>query len=83
MSIAREFPAAEPRVETGPVQFGNDWPGVFIRGDCAFGYAMCLEQVLQAMGDGEVPHVLFWKQLDGLLHVLRSSTELAPASGAG
>lgn len=25
-----------PRVETGAVQFGNDWPGLFIRGDAAF-----------------------------------------------
>lgn len=24
------------RVETGVVQFGDDWPGVFIRGDDAF-----------------------------------------------
>ena len=23
----------EERVETGAVQFGNDWPGLFIRGD--------------------------------------------------
>jgi hypothetical protein len=21
------------RIETGPLQFGNDWPGVFVRGD--------------------------------------------------
>jgi hypothetical protein len=27
----------ENRVETGAVQFGNDWPGLFIRGDdCIF-----------------------------------------------
>jgi hypothetical protein len=25
----------ESRVETGPVQFGDDWPGIFIRGDNA------------------------------------------------
>lgn len=27
------------RVETGPVQFGDDWPGVFIRGDEALYWA--------------------------------------------
>lgn len=32
-----------PRVETGIVQFDDDWPGVFIRGDNAMHYAMCLE----------------------------------------
>lgn len=28
------------RVETGPVQIGEDWPGVFIRGDQAMMIAM-------------------------------------------
>ena len=23
------------RIETGPVQFGSDWPGLFVRGDDA------------------------------------------------
>ena len=27
------------RVESGPIQFGNDWPGLFMRGDDAFGHA--------------------------------------------
>lgn len=26
------------RVETGPVQFNDDWPGLFIRGDNAVSY---------------------------------------------
>lgn len=30
------------RIETGPVQFGEDWPGVFIRGDNAMGFAAAL-----------------------------------------
>jgi len=29
----RKLPYQEPRVETGPVRFGEDWPGLFIRGD--------------------------------------------------
>jgi hypothetical protein len=32
----RKLPAQDKRVETGPVQFGEDWPGIFIRGDNAF-----------------------------------------------
>lgn len=28
-----------PRLNTGAVQFGSDWPGVFIRGDEAIGLA--------------------------------------------
>jgi hypothetical protein len=29
----RELPAPDDRVETGPVRFGGDWTGLFIRGD--------------------------------------------------
>lgn len=35
--MAPDGPA--PRVESGAVQFGNDWPGLFIRGDDAFDLA--------------------------------------------
>ena len=38
------------RVETGPIQFGDDWPGLFIRGNRAFYYAFRL-----AMQLGKVP----------------------------
>jgi hypothetical protein len=27
------------RMATGPLKLGNDWPGIFIRGDEALGYA--------------------------------------------
>lgn len=33
------------RVETGIVQFGDDWPGTFIRGDTAAGYAAAIDFV--------------------------------------
>jgi hypothetical protein len=36
-----------PRIETGPIQFGDDWPGVFIRGDNAMHYAMLLTFALK------------------------------------
>lgn len=41
----RKLPAVDDRVETGPVQFGDDWPGVFIRGDNAAYFAMALKEV--------------------------------------
>lgn len=47
MSKIRKLPAQQARVETGPVQFGDDWPGVFIRGDNAGYYAMALDALLQ------------------------------------
>lgn len=46
MSALRQFPAQVERVETGPVQFGDDWPGVFIRGDNALTFAISVRNVL-------------------------------------
>ena len=43
---------AAPRVETGAVQFGNDWPGLFVRGDeaiCLALYIGLLEPHLKAL----------------------------------
>lgn len=34
------------RVETGAVQFNEDWPGVFIRGDNAMWYGLNLQRLL-------------------------------------
>lgn len=39
------------RAETGAMQFGDDWPGVFIRGDNAAYYAMQLQAALDAAED--------------------------------
>ena len=37
------------RVETGSLQINDDWPGIFIRGDNALGYAMHLEMAIRAL----------------------------------
>lgn len=42
----RELQDVNDRVETGPIQFGGDWPGTFIRGDRSIYYASCLENHL-------------------------------------
>lgn len=36
-------PEGGGRVETGALQIGNDWPGVFIRGDEAIGLVTLIE----------------------------------------
>lgn len=64
----RKLPTVDDRVETGPVQFGDDWPGVFIRGDNAFGYAMALDAVLNGHDD-PIAKVM----VEGLIGLLRSS----------
>ena len=36
------------RVETGPVQFGKDWPGLFIRGDDCMRMYMDFRHIMEA-----------------------------------
>lgn len=36
----------EKRVESGAIQFGEDWPGLFLRGDNAFAHAMNIHEIL-------------------------------------
>lgn len=43
------------RVETGPVRFGDDWAGVFLRGDYAAPVAMYLRRAADAHERGELP----------------------------
>ena len=57
------------RVETGPIQFGDDWPGVFIRGDNAAGYAQSLEALLNSHPSPNFVHEAVCK---GLIRTLQS-----------
>lgn len=52
----RTFPNDGPRVETGPVRFGDDWPGLFIRGDNAIMFASSLRSMLTHLRN--MPEVL-------------------------
>lgn len=64
----RELPHMTERVETGAVQFGSqDWPGVFIRGDNAFNYAMHLRVLLDG-GDDAISKII----VGNLLNLLGS-----------
>lgn len=45
MSI-RKLPSQDERVETGPLQFGDDWSGFFIRGDDAFALRLAIANVI-------------------------------------
>lgn len=38
-----------PRVPTGAVQFSDDWPGLFVRGDNAFALLLELKQILETL----------------------------------
>jgi hypothetical protein len=68
MTKIRHLPPVDDRVETGPVQFGDDWPGVFIRGDNAAMYAFSLQSLLDGHDDPIAAAVV-----EGLVQTLTSS----------
>ena len=55
------------RVETGAVKFGNDWTGLFIRGDHALGYSNILRMIQQKL----IP----LSELSSLIQLLESVQE--------
>jgi len=77
----RVLPAQDQRVENGPIQFGEDWPGVFIRGDSAGYYAMTLRAILQppAENASATTDAIARIQLGGLYDLLRGCV-VGPAS---
>jgi hypothetical protein len=50
-------PTALDRVETGAVQFGTDWPGLFIRGDNAHSLKMIIRKLNTQLADHPNPEV--------------------------
>ena len=64
----------EPRVETGPLQFGNDKLGLFIRGDAASYYAIALEEMLLWLNKLS-PNTFHSMQLLDLVDLFRSANE--------
>ena len=68
----RKLPEQSERVETGPTQFGEDWPGVFIRGDNALWYAHLLEQLMEFAELDESAEFFLAASITGFLRTLRS-----------
>ena len=55
---ALQLPDQGHRVESGNIRFGDDWTGVFFRGDHAFGFLMMIISVLQkAVANEPIPRV--------------------------
>lgn len=44
----RQLPEQKNRVETGAIKFGDDWPGLFVRGDDSVSLLLLLEQAYAA-----------------------------------
>lgn len=63
--------APEPRIESGPIAFGPDGPGLFLRGDDAMSYASQLQYILDILDEDDVDAISL-HVVRALLHNLRS-----------
>lgn len=66
------------RLETGVMQYGDDWPGVFIRGDDAAAFALAVRYALETM-PADPPHVQR-QYLEDLRELLESCEAEGPGS---
>ena len=56
------------RVETGAIQFGDDWPGLFVRGDSALHLEICLSAILAHVENSDdnaiyAPYISFLRSI--------------------
>ncbi len=72
MSITpiRNFPYQSVRVESGPIQFGDDWPGIFLRGDEASAMSFYLLSAIERLEKNETLDPLTIMYLKGLAKTL-------------
>jgi uncharacterized protein YegP (UPF0339 family) len=61
------------RVEGGPVQFGDDWPGLFLRGDACHAYVLALRAERSQSSDA-----FSRAGVDGLITALESTNVHKP-----
>ena len=69
------------RCETGLIEFKDDWPGVFIRGDDCFGHRQALALLLKATNNVQEPLIKFVRlELEVLYALLEASdTRITPS----
>jgi hypothetical protein len=60
------------RAESGTIQFGDDWPGLFLRGDDAFFYAQLLDELLAALKEGREAGSVTREAIEGIKEFLLS-----------
>lgn len=71
----RRLPNQMIRVETGSVQFGEDWPGVYIRGDRCQHFAAALATAADKLEtkDKNTSQLIILPALKSLERLLRSA----------
>lgn len=74
-TTVRVLPEQAARVETGPLQFGEDWPGTFIRGDNGAYYAGILTGAVSMLRDGKPLDPFAIQQLESLAALIGSALE--------
>jgi hypothetical protein len=72
------LPEGAERVETGPIRFGDDWPGTFIRGDDSFFHRYNVARAIEWLKakehtDSSMDLFLARKGLEGLAEILDAS----------
>jgi hypothetical protein len=70
--------SSSKRVNTGVLQFGNDWPGIFVRGDEAMRLAAMCDQLSKST-DQEWFKDRSVQQLQRLAELFRSCSMREPA----
>jgi hypothetical protein len=69
-------PERKMRSETGPLQFSEDWPGIFIRGDQALGFAGTLRALIAEIesnaDDLTQEGIVRWARVQELERILES-----------
>jgi len=70
LRTVRRFAAESKKVESGPIVFGDDWPGLFLRGNICHLYATSLREIILDKPD---IGLITKRVLEGLLDDLESS----------
>lgn len=60
------------RIESGPIQIGDDWPGIFMRGDYALPTAYYLSIILQEYEKSNPEDVMFTMYVKDFIMFLSS-----------
>lgn len=75
----QHLPALAERPETGPLRFGDDWTGVFLRGDAALPMAMALDSLMDRAKSAEPADPFTLMTCQGLRDILVSCDERTQA----
>lgn len=71
MTKVPRFPKPGHRIPTGPVQFGDNWPGVYVRGDDAQDLIGQLTHAARLLGRSEGETLEVAQAREGLRSVIR------------